>query len=268
VPTPIMSAPMRSGFPTMPPVTEAQWAELTKAVLPVGDLGSADDPVVVAAPHPDDETLGVGGLIATMARAGRSVQVVTITDGEASHPGVAGLAARRANEQGRALAALGVARPALRLRFPDGAVPQHVGAITDALVAHLGPRTLLLAPWRGDGHPDHDAVGAAARAASIATGCRLLSYPVWLWQWATHAETSMLRLRRADLDEAARAAKAAAVACFESQIEERHGPPILTAPALVRAARPYEVVIEDPAGPDSAAGLRLVTSQPRLADRG
>lgn len=43
--------------------------------------------VVVVAPHPDDETLAAGGTISMLVRRGFTVDVVAVTDGEASHPG-------------------------------------------------------------------------------------------------------------------------------------------------------------------------------------
>ncbi|RKJ98019.1 PIG-L family deacetylase, partial [Pseudoroseomonas wenyumeiae] len=42
--------------------------------------------LVVLAPHPDDESLGCGGLLAAAAQAGRAVAVVFVSDGGASHP--------------------------------------------------------------------------------------------------------------------------------------------------------------------------------------
>lgn len=42
--------------------------------------------LVVLAAHPDDETLGCGGLLADAARAGADITVLLATDGEASHP--------------------------------------------------------------------------------------------------------------------------------------------------------------------------------------
>ncbi|MYS00504.1 MULTISPECIES: PIG-L family deacetylase, partial [unclassified Streptomyces] len=42
--------------------------------------------VVVVAAHPDDEVLGLGGTIARLAAAGHGLTVVSVTDGEGSHP--------------------------------------------------------------------------------------------------------------------------------------------------------------------------------------
>ena len=43
-------------------------------------------PTVVIAPHPDDETLGAGRLIATQRRQGVPVTIVAVTNGEAAYP--------------------------------------------------------------------------------------------------------------------------------------------------------------------------------------
>src|ERR1700759_4483419 len=56
--------------------------------LPCGDLDDiiGEGTCVILAPHPDDESLGCGGLIATCAAAGRPPLVVILTDGAGSHP--------------------------------------------------------------------------------------------------------------------------------------------------------------------------------------
>ena len=43
-------------------------------------------PFVVLSPHPDDETLGTGGLIAEACTRGQEVDVIVVTDGSGSHP--------------------------------------------------------------------------------------------------------------------------------------------------------------------------------------
>ncbi len=67
-------------------VSEATWVPLLRA-LPgrrPAALFAAASRMVVVTPHPDDETLGVGGIIAAMAGAGLPVTVVSVTDGEAA----------------------------------------------------------------------------------------------------------------------------------------------------------------------------------------
>jgi hypothetical protein len=46
------------------------------------------------------------------------------------------------------------------------------------------PGDLCLATWRGDGHPDHEAVGRAAARAARFVGATLWEFPVWAWHWA------------------------------------------------------------------------------------
>jgi len=156
------------------------------------------DRMVVVAPHPDDEVLGVGALVATAAGHGIPVAVVAVTDGAASHPGSptlspAALTTARIAESIRATALLGVGEP-VRLGLPDGGIDAHEQELTARLVDVLtaaclpGERVWFLATWRGDGHPDHEAAGRAAAQACSITGHRLVEYPVWMWHWARPAD--------------------------------------------------------------------------------
>ncbi len=43
-------------------------------------------PILLLAPHPDDETLGAGVLVASLRRGGVEVKVVAVTDGENAYP--------------------------------------------------------------------------------------------------------------------------------------------------------------------------------------
>ncbi len=56
--------------------------------LPDGTFAdiTGDQPFVVLSPHPDDESLGTGGLIAAACARGQRVDVVLVTDGAGSHP--------------------------------------------------------------------------------------------------------------------------------------------------------------------------------------
>ncbi|MFC9434903.1 PIG-L deacetylase family protein [Nocardia sp. NPDC057030] len=184
--------------------------------------------LIVVAPHPDDEVLSVGGLIALARAHGLPVTVVTVTDGEASHPGSptcspAELATLRVAESRRAAAELGV-EPPIRLGIGDGKVAADEAAVTEALsrilteCGHAG--AWCATTWRRDGHPDHEAVGRAAAAACAGTATRLLEFPVWMWHWATpeHPVVPGSRARTLTLPGPAIDAKLRAIAQFQSQI--------------------------------------------------
>src|SRR5215203_6825970 len=62
---------------------------------------TGDDKVLVLAPHPDDETLGCGGIIPLHLQAGDDVRIAIVTDGRRSHAGgldADAMAALRARE--------------------------------------------------------------------------------------------------------------------------------------------------------------------------
>ncbi|MFD6161309.1 PIG-L deacetylase family protein [Nocardia sp. NPDC060256] len=184
--------------------------------------------LIVVAPHPDDEVLGVGGLIALARSHDLPVTVVTVTDGEASHPGSptcspTELAELRVAESRRAARELGVEAP-IRLGIGDGRVAADEAAVTEALsgiLADCGHAGAWCATtWRRDGHPDHEAVGRAAAAACAGTATRLLEFPVWMWHWATpeHPVVPASRARTLTLPATAVDAKLRALSQFHSQI--------------------------------------------------
>ncbi|WP_235515385.1 PIG-L family deacetylase [Curtobacterium sp. Leaf183] len=157
---------------------------------PVDLTGSAA--VLVVAPHPDDETLGAGGLIATAADAGLPVHVVLVSLGEGSHPDSPTttpdeLARRRAVEFRDALTELHPDVTANSLGVPDVGIREQPETLRDAVAARLDAtpgRTLLVAPWRGDGHRDHRVAGEVAETlAAERDDVTLLSYPIWAWHW-------------------------------------------------------------------------------------
>lgn len=64
---------------------EWRWRSWSRVFPPLELAGCRR--LVVVAPHPDDEVLGVGGLMATAVGAGVELDIVAVTDGDASHPG-------------------------------------------------------------------------------------------------------------------------------------------------------------------------------------
>ena len=165
------------------------WTDWDHSFAPL-HLGDCPGMTVVA-PHPDDETLGLGATIAMLCAAGIDVQVVSVSDGGGAYPGLSGaerdqLETVRRAEVRRSMELLGAGGP-IRLQMPDGGVSRYEHQLTDrlaALLAKFPPGRWCAATWRGDGHPDHEVVGRSAAAAAAQTGAVLVEYPVWMWHWA------------------------------------------------------------------------------------
>jgi LmbE family N-acetylglucosaminyl deacetylase len=209
--------------------------------------------LVVVAPHPDDETLGLGAMAAQLAASGVEVQVVSVSDGGAARPDASPsqrvrLETTRRDELSRATGVLGV-RSVQSLGLPDGELADHEDDLTDSLTEILrgvASGTWCAATWRGDGHPDHEAVGRAAAEACARIGVALLEYPVWMWHWASPADPAVPwdRAYRVPVREWARDRKYQAAQCFQSQFESdtQGSPPVLPAVVLQRLLAVGEVV--------------------------
>ena len=118
--------------------------------------------LLVLAPHPDDEVIACGGLIAQHLRDGRQVRVVIATDGTKA-TGASGetntYRSLREEESRRGLAILGDAAVHF-LRFPDR-------GLTDDVAPHLAEHLrefrpdLIAVPSPVEIHPDHIALSRA-----------------------------------------------------------------------------------------------------------
>ncbi|GGG20200.1 acetylglucosaminylphosphatidylinositol deacetylase [Rhodococcoides trifolii] len=185
--------------------------------------------LVVIAPHPDDEILGLGGTAAGLAAVGVDVSVVSVTDGGASHPGSptygrADLERIRRLESITALGELGLPPPH-RLGLPDGHIAQHEDLLAGELAEFLdgsGPGTWCAATFSGDGHPDHEATGRVAQMVAAAVGATYVEYPIWMWHWAVPDDDGVPwdRARTVSLSPEQMEAKRRAVSRFRSQIDD------------------------------------------------
>jgi len=244
-----------------PGTTEERWAR-AQPWRDAAALDLAGERLVVLAAHPDDETLGAGGLIAHAAARGLEVVVVVATDGEAADAGADDAAARahlarvRRREVVDAVADLAPGAQLHLLGIPDGEVREHADLLhdrlhaivtgSDAIAPHAAPATTLVAPWWGDGHRDHRVAGEVALRLAGAD-VRVLGYPVWMWHWADPDEVDPASWRVLPLDAAARAAKARARDRHRSQTRpDSTGAPTLHDGMLAHFDRDTEVFIAPP----------------------
>ncbi len=189
--------------------------------------------LLVVAPHPDDETLGCGGLIALKRRLGARVAVAFITDGAGSHPGhpqfaPAALREMRRREALDALAVLGVESNAVTfLDVPDGSLaPKQSHAALVVQVGELIRREqpgVITVTFRQDLHPDHEASFriVSEAASQVAPQVPVVEYPVWsLWYLQSQALSRLLGLRLHKIRVApVLELKRRALSCHRSQVE-------------------------------------------------
>ncbi len=138
---------------------------------------TAADKILILAPHPDDELLSSFKLMRDGCRAGATVKVIFLTDGERNH--LAHMRAKkklfitaaakkrygleRRAEAGAALAVLGRVQSEF-WGFPDSGLTDALTAgglhrRLRLLLAAFAP-TVLISPAPGEIHPDHNAVAA------------------------------------------------------------------------------------------------------------
>lgn len=151
------------------------------------------NPFIVLSPHPDDESLGMGGLIAAASARRERVEIVILTDGAGSHPHSIThprekLVALRRAEAESAAAHLGVPQNRLvHLGLPDTQAPSTGRAleqIVDRLLAIIDDSGAgaLFVTWGRDPHCDHQAADRIARAVGRRRRhLKLWYYPIWGW---------------------------------------------------------------------------------------
>jgi len=147
-------------------------------------------PLLVLAPHPDDETLGCGATIARRRAYGDRVIVVVATDGRFSHTSDVlspdDIACLRNEEVLEATARIGVpAADVVRLDYVEGTLGENLGDLAGRLVALIDEHACrsVLVTCSLDWHPDHQFLAAAARlsVSRAAMTPDLAEFPVWAW---------------------------------------------------------------------------------------
>jgi LmbE family N-acetylglucosaminyl deacetylase len=141
--------------------------------------------VLVLAPHPDDEILGCGGVMALHQQQGDEVAAIIATDGAAGDPDgyypkdvYRGL---REEESRAAARILGVPKPQF-WGLPDGALGNADGVVEKVLDALTMIRPdIVYHPSVDEVHPDHYALAAAFREALKACSMSFSHYAYEIW---------------------------------------------------------------------------------------
>lgn len=239
------------------PLREWQNSTALRSVQPITleTLVPPGSRLIVLAPHPDDEVLACGGLLAAMAERQEDIQLISVTDGEGSHPGSSQwpqpqLRAQRRQESEHALASLGLELSRIswhRLELADGQVADRAESLIALISEDMRPGDVLLSTWRHDGHCDHEAVGHCAAQAVANTAATLLEMPVWAWHWAQPNDPRIPwnRARKLMLTDAQLMRKRKAITAHASQLQidtSTGAAPVLDANTLERLLQPFELV--------------------------
>lgn len=236
--------------------TPADAWEDSSIVLDASPLAVVDVTcAVVVAAHPDDETLGAGGLIASLAQSGVDLTVMVVTDGAASHPDSpthppARVARLRRDEATAAIRILAPMAQIVFLDVDDGGTPAMRGDIRRGIADQLAHADLLIAPWRGDSHRDHRVVGEVCAELARERGIRLLEYPIWMWHWGSPHSTELTALGWVahSLASAALEVKRRALRSYVSQVDGLGPEPgdeqVLTDEFLEHFGQPRELFVE------------------------
>ncbi|MFD2112472.1 PIG-L family deacetylase [Thiorhodococcus fuscus] len=171
-------------------------------------------PVLVLAPHPDDEVFGCGGAIMRHLEAGDPVRVVIVTDGAFGQDrDRATYASTRQAESRRAGTLLGYGEPTFwelpdrGLEYGEALIRRILDTIEDSCAE------LLYSPSWWEVHPDHLVLALAAAEAvrRCPRDIRLVMYEVGVPLHPSHLVDITPVLER----------KSAAMACFASQMSQQ-----------------------------------------------
>jgi LmbE family N-acetylglucosaminyl deacetylase len=149
--------------------------------------------ILVIAPHPDDEIIGMGGHIIRQIRSGNKVCVVYLTDGEKSLNDIdpSDVARQRYRIAGQVRDVIGLSPDDVSwLHLPDGSIPRSgsegFGRIVEQLsciLKEVAPEAVYVT------HPleiwpyDHIAAFELAEQAVRQSALDIDLYGYWVWLW-------------------------------------------------------------------------------------
>ena len=170
---------------------------------------SGYEKVLIISPHPDDEVFGCGGLMQSLVQAGKQVEVIIMSKGEAVHRPCCPnneiiIVEARAGLTDAANGVLGIAPEHIhRLNFPDGDFASAIG--NKVLVSALGELIKVIAPTEVfiphpfENSPDHVAATQILESILQRLTIKTFYYCVWTWYHMPIYKILMLKYKNARL---------------------------------------------------------------------
>lgn len=220
-------------------ITDKKWKKFFNNI-PEFNLNTAQ--TIFLAPHPDDETLGCGGLIADLAKKCWDIQIISITNGEVAYNDIPSLKEIRINELSNSIKQLGLSeKNILRLNFQDGKIQEENFELEEKLLPYISSGCNLFAPWEKDYHHDHEAVGRVATKLAQNNNIKLYYYFIWTWHHRDLNNLEKLNLKKYILQETTLKRKIKAIECYQSQLTHPSKIPILTNKVLIPFKTTFEI---------------------------
>ena len=165
--------------------------------------------VLIISPHPDDEVFGCGGLMQSLVQAGRQVEVIIMSKGEAVHRDCCpdeenNIVQARAELTDVANGVLGIAPEQIhRLNFPDGdfASSRRDDALItalDELIKAIAPTEVFI-PHPYENSPDHVAATQIVESILRHYPAKIFYYCVWTWYHMPLHKILKLKYKKARL---------------------------------------------------------------------
>lgn len=164
---------------------------------------------LIISPHPDDEVFGCGGLMQSLVQAGKQVEVIIMSKGEAVHRPCCpneenNIVQTRTGLTDAANGVLGIVPEQIhRLDFPDGGFSSvkedddMVKALSD-LVREIAPTEVFI-PHPYENSPDHVAATRLAEQVLRNHIGKVFYYCVWTWYHMPIYKILKLKYRNARL---------------------------------------------------------------------
>lgn len=218
---------------------ENEWLEFLKQKP---QWAGPQEKTIFLVPHPDDETLGAGGLIVDLRKKNNEVVIIAITDGENANPKIKNLSQIRQDEQEKALQLLGVNKNnIIRLKLVDSSIQHSEEKLEQLLLPLINKNDHIMAPWIEDYHSDHKAVGRIALKIAQQTKSFLTFYFFWTWHHSGINDLFSYPLHLYSLKKETFELKQNALNFYVSQYSKKYGEPILSKDFLVPTLRNFEV---------------------------
>ncbi|MBF0375935.1 MAG: PIG-L family deacetylase [Desulfamplus sp.] len=176
-------------------------------LLPYSVSSLPKGPYLIFAPHPDDETLGMGGTILLAAKSDIDVYIIFVTDGEkGGDPEVRREEAKTASE------ILGI-KEIFYLNLPDREVAftEFPEQILFSILEKIKPATIFLPSFQ-EIHPDHRAT--TQKVLNFIKN-KKSAFEIWFYEINRQGEINRLIDISSILD-----LKESAIECYASQLEQ------------------------------------------------